>query len=89
MYNQKRFVGLSSQTRTGCDNQALSTVPVKVKARGKEKIIEAYALIDNRSTETSCSDSLINRLSKEGRKCQFSLATINGVKKIANNQCVI
>ena len=51
-----------------------------VKARGKEKIIETYALLDNGSIATFCSDSLLKRLGKEGRICQLSLATIDSVK---------
>ena len=61
-HSQKQFVGLTSQTWAGCHTQALPIVPVKVKARGKEKIIETYALLDSRSTATFCSDSLLKRL---------------------------
>ncbi len=48
--DQRHFVGLTSQTGAGCGRQALSIVPVKVKARGKGKLIETYALLDSGST---------------------------------------
>jgi len=80
-HNQRQFAGLVRQTGAGCHNQALSIVPVKVKAKGKKKIIETYALLDSGSTATFCSDNLLKRLGEEGRICQLSLATIDGVKE--------
>ena len=77
----KQFVGLASQTGAGCGNQALSIVPVKVKARGKGKLVETYALLDTGSTATFCSASLLRELGEEGRRCQMSVATIDGVKE--------
>lgn len=79
--DQRQFVGLASQTGAGCSNQALSIVPVKVKARGKDKLIETYALLDSGSTATFCSASLLRELGEEGRRCQMSVATIDGVKE--------
>ena len=81
VYDQKQFVGLARQTGAGCGNQVLSIAQVKVKVRGKEKIIETYALLDNGSTATFCSDSVLKRLDEEWRLCQLSLATIDGVKE--------
>ena len=79
--SQKQFVGLTSQTGAGCHTQALPIVSVIIKARGKEKIIETYALLDSGSTATFCSDSLLKRLGDEGKTCQLSLATIDGIKE--------
>ena len=77
----KQFVGLASQTGAGCGNQALSIVPVKVQARGKGKLVENYALLDSGSTATFCSASLLRELGEKGRRCQMSVATIDGVKE--------
>ena len=38
--------------------KALPIVPVKVKGRGNGEIITTYALLDNGSTSTWCSESL-------------------------------
>ena len=77
----KQFVGLVSQSGAGCGSQALSIVPVKVKARGQNKLVETYALLDSGSTATFCSASLLRELGEEGRRCQMSVATIDGVKE--------
>ena len=64
----KQFVGLASQTGAGRNSQALSIVPVKVKARGKGKIIETYALLDGGSTATFCDVELMKKFERGGTK---------------------
>ena len=59
----------------------MSIVPVKVKARGKGKIIETYALLDSGSTATFCDVELMKNLNEEGQNCQISLETIDGYKE--------
>ena len=59
------FVGLAggnTQTGARCETKALSIVPVKVKGRGKGRIIETYALLDNGSTATFCTEQLLEDL---------------------------
>ena len=73
------FVGLAggnTQTRAGSETKALSIVPVKVKGRGKSRIIETYALPDNGSTATFCVKQLLEDLGVHDNKCELSLATI-------------
>ena len=71
------FVGFggNTQTRAGCETKALSIVPVKVKGRGKCGIIETYALLDNCSMATFCTEQLLEDLGVHGNKCELSLAT--------------
>ena len=52
--------------------KALPIVPVKVKGRGSGEIITTYALLDNGSTSTWCSEGLAKKLGVEGHafKCR-------------------
>ena len=56
--------------------RALPTVPVKVKGRGRDEIITTYALLDNGSTSTWCSEDLAKKLGVAGPRIQVSLSTI-------------
>ena len=72
------FVGLAggnTQTGTGCEIKALSIVQVKVKGRGKGRIIETYALLDNGSTATFCTEQLLEDLGIHANECDLSLTT--------------
>ena len=46
--------------------KASPIVPVKVKGRGSGEIITTYALLDNGSTSTWCSENLIKKLGVVG-----------------------
>ena len=70
------LAGGNTQTGAGCEMKALSIVPVKVKGRGKGRIIETYALLANGSTATFCTEQLLEDLGVHGNKCELSLATI-------------
>ena len=50
-------------------------MPVTGKGRGKGRIIENYALLDNGSTATFCTKQLLEDLEVHGNKCELSLAT--------------
>ena len=56
--------------------KALPIVPVKVKGRGNGEIITTYALLDNGSTSTWCTESLAEKLGVVGPRIQVSLSTI-------------
>ena len=56
--------------------KALPIVPVKVKGRGSGEIITTYALLDNGSTSTWCSEGLAKKLGVEGPRIQVSSSTI-------------
>ena len=78
--NDKQFVGVASGTGAGCGSKGLTIVPVKVKCQGKDKVISTYALLDNGSTASFCTDDLLKKLEIEGRRCHTSVTTINGVE---------
>ena len=54
----------------------MSIVPVKVKGRGSGEIITTYALLDNGSTSTWCSESLVKKLGVVGPRIDVSLSTV-------------
>ncbi len=59
--DQTQFTGLTNQTGTGRGSQALSNLPVKVRAKGKGSFVETYALLDSGSTATFCSTSILKK----------------------------
>lgn len=65
-----------SVTRGIQECKALPIVPVRVKGRGRYDIITTYALTDNGSTSTWCSEGLAKRLGVAGPRTQLSLSTI-------------
>ena len=69
---------IRESTLTGArfDTKALSIVPVKVSAKGQDQSVEVYALLDNGSICTWCTDKLINELGVNGTEVQVSLTTI-------------
>ena len=60
-------VGLHSE-----QNQASTTglfiLPVKVKAKGFDQMIQTYAFLDNGSNASSCSEELANQLNLSGKE---------------------
>ena len=51
-------------------------VPVKVKGRGKDEVMTTYALLDDLSTSTWCTEGLAKRLGVVGPHVEVSLSTI-------------
>ena len=61
--------------------KGLPIVPVKAKGQGKKTFITTYALLDNGSNATFCTNNLLKQLGVGGRKCNISVATVNGVEE--------
>ena len=59
----------------------LSVVPVRVKAPGKNNVIETYAFLDNGSNTTFCTEKLMQSLGIHGKKTSLSLTTMQGSGK--------
>ena len=55
---------------------ALPIVAVKVRAPGSKTCVKTYALLDSGSTNTFCSQELLNDLGIKGRNEQVSLTTL-------------
>ena len=53
---------------------------MKVKEQGKKTFITTYALLDNGSNETFCTNNLLKQLGVEVRKCNISVSTVNNAK---------
>eukprot|EP00112_Aurelia_sp_Birch-Aquarium-sp1_P000459 Seg1043.10 transcript_id=Seg1043.10/GoldUCD/mRNA.D3Y31 product="hypothetical protein" protein_id=Seg1043.10/GoldUCD/D3Y31 len=75
--DQRQFVGTLSETGAGCHRKSLSIVPVKVRGKGETNEVITYALLDNGSTASFCSEDLLVKLGVETKKCQILLATIS------------
>ena len=69
--------GLCSATGAGAPATGLAIVPVNVRAKGKEKIIQTYAFLNPGSNTTFCTDKLIGRLGATDRKTTLSLTTMD------------
>lgn len=54
----------------------LPIVPVKVRVCNSNKMISTYALLDNGSNTSFCTNSLMNRLGLTGKTVKYSLATV-------------
>ena len=73
----------------GCKGRiALPIVPVTVRAPGSDQCIQTYALLDNGSTNTFCSENLLRQLGVSGRREVLSLTTLEKAKSKAE-MCVI
>eukprot|EP00794_Sanderia_malayensis_P006686 gene6686-biopygen5463 len=77
--DQRQFVGTLSETGAGCGRKSLSIVPVKVRCPENTGEVVTYALLDNGSTASFCSEDLLAKLGIAARKCQISVATISNV----------
>lgn len=67
---------------TGDSECILSVVPVKVKSKKSDKIIETYAFLDPDSTTTFCTEDPMFRLNVREKKTDFLLCTMGQQKKI-------
>ncbi|PFX28559.1 hypothetical protein AWC38_SpisGene6728 [Stylophora pistillata] len=69
--------GTCSATGAGATATGLAIVPVNVRAKGKENMVQTYAFLDPGSNTTFCTDKLIERLGTTGRKATLSLTTMD------------
>ena len=77
---QSQFSGLTSKAGACSVGQGLPVVPMKVRCKGRNKVVTTYALLDSGSTASFCDKVLLEELGIEGRACQIQLATIDGVR---------
>ena len=64
----------SRQTRASATGLAI--LPVKVKAKGSDQMIQTFAFLDNGSTVSFCSEKLANQLNLSGKRTTLSLTTM-------------
>ena len=55
---------------------ALAILPVKVKAKGSDEMIQTYAFLDNGSNASFCSEELAKQLNLSGKETTLSLTTM-------------
>ncbi|KAL4008191.1 hypothetical protein ACER0C_002043 [Sarotherodon galilaeus] len=75
---------LCGATGAGKDIHVLSIVPVWVKLKKGNKLIETYAFMDNGSQATFCSEKLMRQLGVEGKKTKFMLRTMGQEKLVTS-----
>ena len=77
---QGQFSGLTSNADACSVGQGLPVVPIKVRCKGRNKVVTTYALLDSGSTASFCDNVLLEELGVEGKACRIQLATIDGVR---------
>lgn len=80
-------VQTSGLTGAGEQDCKLSIVPVKVKSKKGHTIVETYAILDQGSSASFCTTSLMNRLDIPGRGTKILLRTI-GQEKVVGS-CIV
>lgn len=75
--------GTCGATRARKDMSVLTVMPVYVKSKKSNKIIETYAFMDNGSQATFCTEKVMRQLDTEGRKIQILLRTM-GQEKLSS-----
>ena len=78
---ESRFGVSCGYTEVGCSKKGLPIVPLKVKGHRKKTFITTYPLFDNGSNATFCTYNLLKQHGVGGRKCNISVATVNGVEE--------
>ena len=71
---QDKYVA-ASESKSNPNQVSLRIVPVVVGTGTTQ--VETYALLDEGSDVTLCSDSLVKRLGVESKPCKFTLTTVN------------
>lgn len=67
------------------DDCIFSIVPVQVKAKKGDVILQTYAFLDPGSSGTFCTESLVQRLNVKKRSTNFMLRTLGQEKTIASH----
>ena len=61
----------------GASESIMPVVPVKIKNKKGNKVIETYAFLDPGSTDTFCTEALLQQLQMTGRTTDILLCTMN------------
>lgn len=72
-------------TGAGHHNGILPILPVQVKSSKGTKVIKTYAFLDAGSTDTFCSQKLLNKLNIQGRNAQIHLRTMGHNKTVTTS----
>ena len=72
-------------TGAGETRVCLGIIPVKVRGKSSNQIIETYALLDNGSEVTLCHEQLAKKLELEGERLSFTLTGVTGSTQVENH----
>lgn len=71
-------VNIETSAYTGAgDDCILSILPVKVKSKKGNKVVETYAFMDPGSSATFCTETLAKQLNLQGRRTELELKTMS------------
>ncbi|XP_070541303.1 uncharacterized protein [Ptychodera flava] len=78
------FMGTGGQDDdTGGDDDnckvLLTIIPVKVKLKGSNRMVQTYAFLDTGSVISFCTEALQRKLGATGRKTKLTVNTVNGL----------
>lgn len=68
---------METPTGAGESDCVLSIVPVKVKMKKSNRMIQTYAFLDAGSTGTFCTEALLRELKVQGKRTEILLKTMN------------
>lgn len=77
----------SACTGAGEQESTLSIVPVKVKSKKGDRVLQTYAFLDPGSTATFITSALMNSLNMQGSKTNILLRTM-GQEKLVQSHCL-
>ena len=63
-------------------NCVLAIVPIRVKSKKSNKVVEAYAFMDPGSSASFCTEALASQLNVQGRKANLMVSTINSKRRV-------
>ena len=72
-------------TGAGETRVCLGIVPVKVRGKSNNQIVETYALLDNGSEVTLCHEQLVSELELDREKLRFTLTGITGSNQMESH----
>lgn len=75
----------SRDTGAGDGENILSIVPVKLKSKRSNKVIQIYAFLDQGSTGTFCTEDVMHQLNLRGRKSELLLTTMGSERKVSSH----
>ncbi|XP_048586408.1 uncharacterized protein LOC116604491 [Nematostella vectensis] len=73
---------VSVATGAGERRVCLGVIPVKVKVKGDDRVLETYALLDSGSEVSLCKEQLFTDLGCDGIAMNFELAGVTGTRKL-------
>lgn len=72
-------------TGAGNGETILPIVPVKIKSKRSNRVMQVYAFLDQGSTATFCTNEVMHHLNLKGRKTEILLTIMGSEKKVSSH----